>query len=149
MFWVHRLVSIDFFCNEPATTEIYTYRHTLSLHDALPNEAGRAAASRWQCATSYRVPSYRRVPDVGAGLDARHPLQGRIDVVLDGAVAADAEIGAERLGDGIRPEPVVQEVPAPAGAPVVGGDARPPRPADLVVPPRRPPPADGAVADTP
>src|SRR3546814_16962225 len=110
MFWVHRLVSIDFFCNEPATTEIYTYRHTLSLHDALPNEAGRAAASRWQCATSYRVPSYRRVPDVGAGLDAGHPLQGRIDVVLDGAVAADAEIGDERLGDGIRRAPVVQEV---------------------------------------
>src|SRR3546814_18022461 len=25
-----------FFFNEPATTEIYTYRHTLSLHDALP-----------------------------------------------------------------------------------------------------------------
>src|SRR3546814_18007463 len=25
-----------FFFNETATTEIYTYRHTLSLHDALP-----------------------------------------------------------------------------------------------------------------
>src|SRR3546814_5939394 len=25
-----------FFFNVPATTEIYTYRHTLSLHDALP-----------------------------------------------------------------------------------------------------------------
>src|SRR3546814_16218340 len=25
-----------FFFNEPATTEIYTYGHTLSLHDALP-----------------------------------------------------------------------------------------------------------------
>src|SRR3546814_17828170 len=25
-----------FFFNEPATTEIYTYWHTLSLHDALP-----------------------------------------------------------------------------------------------------------------
>src|SRR3546814_2172602 len=25
-----------FFCNDTATTEIYTYGHTLSLHDALP-----------------------------------------------------------------------------------------------------------------
>src|SRR3546814_18134008 len=25
-----------FFCNDTATTEIYTYCHTLSLHDALP-----------------------------------------------------------------------------------------------------------------
>src|SRR3546814_12360905 len=28
-----------FFFNDPATTEIYTYRHTLSLHDALPISA--------------------------------------------------------------------------------------------------------------
>src|SRR3546814_7856021 len=27
---------IIFFFNDPATTEIYTYGHTLSLHDALP-----------------------------------------------------------------------------------------------------------------
>src|SRR3546814_15099619 len=26
----------SFFFNDPATTEIYTYLHTLSLHDALP-----------------------------------------------------------------------------------------------------------------
>src|SRR3546814_13382080 len=25
-----------FVCNDTATTQIYTYRHTLSLHDALP-----------------------------------------------------------------------------------------------------------------
>src|SRR3546814_14813543 len=28
--------SVVFVFNEPATTEIYTYLHTLSLHDALP-----------------------------------------------------------------------------------------------------------------
>src|SRR3546814_14281991 len=28
--------SVDYFFNDTATTEIYTYRHTLSLHDALP-----------------------------------------------------------------------------------------------------------------
>src|SRR3546814_15251294 len=27
---------VFFFFNDPATTEIYTYRHPLSLHDALP-----------------------------------------------------------------------------------------------------------------
>src|SRR3546814_919999 len=37
---------IFFFFNDPATTEIYTYRHTLSLHDALPIWlAGREAAA--------------------------------------------------------------------------------------------------------
>src|SRR3546814_15188123 len=29
-------LSCAFFFNDPATTEIYTYLHTLSLHDALP-----------------------------------------------------------------------------------------------------------------
>src|SRR3546814_5724232 len=28
--------SVVFFFNDPATTEIYTYRHTLSLHEAVP-----------------------------------------------------------------------------------------------------------------
>src|SRR3546814_17826416 len=27
---------LSFFCNDTATTEIYTYGHTLSLHDARP-----------------------------------------------------------------------------------------------------------------
>src|SRR3546814_9122218 len=30
------LLSFAFFVNDPPTTEIYTYCHTLSLHDALP-----------------------------------------------------------------------------------------------------------------
>src|SRR3546814_877954 len=30
------VVLLVFFFNDTATTEIYTYRHTLSLHDALP-----------------------------------------------------------------------------------------------------------------
>src|SRR3546814_11115905 len=33
-----------FFFNDPATTEIYTYRPTLSLHDALPISAAGGAA---------------------------------------------------------------------------------------------------------
>src|SRR3546814_17490663 len=35
------IVGFCFFFNETATTEIYTYLHTLSLHDALPISAGR------------------------------------------------------------------------------------------------------------
>src|SRR3546814_13462618 len=30
------IITYFFFFNDTATTEIYTYRHTLSLHDALP-----------------------------------------------------------------------------------------------------------------
>src|SRR3546814_12304632 len=33
------IISFFFFFNDTATTEIYTYGHTLSLHDALPISA--------------------------------------------------------------------------------------------------------------
>src|SRR3546814_13062727 len=36
MFCDGAMVYICFFFNDTATTEIYTYLHTLSLHDALP-----------------------------------------------------------------------------------------------------------------
>src|SRR3546814_19171528 len=39
------LLVVVFFFNDTATTEIYTYRHTLSLHDALPI-ASQASSSR-------------------------------------------------------------------------------------------------------
>src|SRR3546814_14520784 len=38
MMMIRSLVTYFFF-NDPATTEIYTYLHTLSLHDALPISA--------------------------------------------------------------------------------------------------------------
>src|SRR5881396_4425987 len=38
---------VFFFFNDPATTEIYTVRNTLSLHDALPISAPRPATGRW------------------------------------------------------------------------------------------------------
>src|SRR3546814_6583942 len=37
----------DFFFKDTATTEIYTYCHTLSLHDALPICWTRADIERW------------------------------------------------------------------------------------------------------
>src|SRR5213075_3546191 len=39
--WFCVCVVFFFFFNDTATTEIYTTRHTLSLHDALPISAGR------------------------------------------------------------------------------------------------------------
>src|SRR3546814_19754973 len=38
-------VNLIFFFNDTATTEIYTYWHTLSLHDALPISASKR---RWR-----------------------------------------------------------------------------------------------------
>src|SRR3546814_13398819 len=35
--WREDRSAICFFVNVPATTDMYTYSHTLSLHDALPN----------------------------------------------------------------------------------------------------------------
>src|SRR3546814_14576475 len=40
------LLFVFFFFNDTATTEIYTYGHTLSLHDALPIFEQLAAAFR-------------------------------------------------------------------------------------------------------
>src|SRR3546814_661516 len=52
LFLVH--LHLFFFFNDTATTEIYTYLHTLSLHDALPISAN-----------GYRRQSYRPVPSNG------------------------------------------------------------------------------------
>src|SRR3546814_16508463 len=41
-------VGLDFFCNEPAATAIYAYRHTLSLHAALPSWRAQQIAATVQ-----------------------------------------------------------------------------------------------------
>src|SRR3546814_19971440 len=44
---IYTMSNTDFFFNDTATTEIYTYLHTLSLHDALPiSGPGAGAAAR-------------------------------------------------------------------------------------------------------
>src|SRR3546814_3911777 len=51
-------MSLFFFFNDPATTEIYTYSHTLSLHDALPISIAarsRRARSRLPAPTGPRA----------------------------------------------------------------------------------------------
>src|SRR3546814_15178763 len=66
-----------FFFNDPATTEIYTYCHTLSLHDALPiYSTARACPSRSPrpCSrpqTAEQLSSYGRddgLSDIGGNL---------------------------------------------------------------------------------
>src|SRR3546814_19681787 len=48
---------VIFFFNDPATTEIYTYGHTLSLHDALPIYSAAVVAAGVDSATAVsRVP---------------------------------------------------------------------------------------------
>src|SRR5213075_3570401 len=43
------LLFFFFFFNDTATTEIYTTRHTLSLHDALPISAGCCCCPATRC----------------------------------------------------------------------------------------------------
>src|SRR3546814_20738321 len=55
------LRSLLFFFNDTATTEIYTYCHPLSLHDALP--IWRRPGSRPRSMTHRRDPGLRRDDD--------------------------------------------------------------------------------------
>src|SRR3546814_19744214 len=48
-------VLLVFFFNDTSTTEIYTYCHTLSLHDALPILTMRAVGSRAEIRRSVDV----------------------------------------------------------------------------------------------
>src|SRR3546814_19205072 len=57
-------VVFSFFCTDTATTEIYTYGHTLSLHDALPisprrSPGSRAPPRRWRSVPPRTVPGPR------------------------------------------------------------------------------------------
>src|SRR3546814_1863636 len=48
------------FCNSPAATEIYTYLHTLSLHDAFPVVTVKV---NWPCAVSPSGQTIVRLPE--------------------------------------------------------------------------------------
>src|SRR6059058_1236552 len=64
-----------FFFNDPATTEIYTSLHTLSLHDALPISAPLASGTTYTATVSGSVQS-------SAGRSEEHTseLQSRNDI---------------------------------------------------------------------
>src|SRR3546814_11720551 len=63
-------MSVFFFVNATATTKIYTYGHTLALHDALPISLFRAAWARNCTAKENRNELYRRMiaPSMLTGL---------------------------------------------------------------------------------
>src|SRR3546814_5847205 len=70
-----------YFFNDPATTWIYTYRHTLSLHDALPI----SLSLQWQF-----LPDNTVQPYVGVGLNYTHFF----DTQTRGALAgSDLKLG--------------------------------------------------------
>src|SRR5213075_3607559 len=58
-----------FFFNDTATTEIYTTRHTLSLHDALPISRRRPARDRR--AVPWRRPAVARSEEHTSELQSR------------------------------------------------------------------------------
>src|SRR3546814_4229750 len=66
-----------FFFNDTATTEIYTYRHTLSLHDALP-------ICRWPLCGDQRL---------GVRL-----LRGKSEIAIEFIGAFTAEITGQHFG---------------------------------------------------
>src|SRR3546814_15795657 len=84
-----------FFFNDTATTEIYTYRHTLSLHDALPI---------WQ-----RSHCVSKGPHVAGTADARGTRTGRAGIGL-GFAASVAERSRGRGDVGVRESPRDREI---------------------------------------
>src|SRR3546814_18423830 len=79
------VLGVFFFFNDTATTEIYTYLHTLSLHDALPISIGIGHPSEieFPFAEKRRLPGRRR----------RETLQSRAGGCIVGG-------GITRLGEG-------------------------------------------------
>src|SRR3546814_16305245 len=132
-----------FFCNETATTDIYTYLHPLSLHDALPiSPAARSAAGRRS-----RV---RTVADGHADLEhARHRLHaGQCPRAGDGVVAPSRGADAAPRQPSHRPRHAAECRMSPRrrrgrlrAVPATRSDASeyPPAPA-AYTPPHAPPP---------
>src|SRR3546814_19241076 len=69
-----RLFSVSFiFCNYPGTTEIYTSRQTLSLHDALPIYAGLLRATKGRAQSTQEPAVHPGDTDIDIGGDAVRP----------------------------------------------------------------------------
>src|SRR3546814_10905291 len=64
-----------FFFNDTATTEIYTYLHTLSLHDALPISAAGGRLDRVG-----RIARDRRLHRLAPRVHRRHRRQQRLGI---------------------------------------------------------------------
>src|SRR3546814_13356761 len=80
------------FVNDTATTEIYTYLHTLSLHDALPISKMLALSSMWLSSRSGGLQQPPDARDEGVEAGRRRDRGGG-----GGAVAEAADRKSTRL----------------------------------------------------
>src|SRR3546814_16945954 len=85
---------IIFFFNETATTEIYTYLHTLSLHDALPVST-RTISARPGRGTSSGCPAQMKT-----GGPERPPVSVFIGPMVSGGPAFVVAVRHGQLGAG-------------------------------------------------
>src|SRR3546814_16558322 len=96
------IFTLLFFFNEMATTEIYTYFHTLSLHDALPislRERAHAGLGHRRAARRHREQGKPRMrgrrmvdrPAQHVGLE-HHPRAAARRGVVDGAVPVGRDV---------------------------------------------------------
>src|SRR3546814_6361731 len=93
---------VFFFFTGTATTEIYTYGHTLSLRDALPISAGRAGQRRQlaqpdpgRAGEGLRLPAVQAAPGAVAGV--RHARRAGRRMARQQAAPADAHPRQRRV----------------------------------------------------
>src|SRR3546814_11685022 len=109
-----------FFFNDTATTEIYTYCHTLSLHDALPICASRALVSRpssaartaGQVGGAMLIPGPKPVAALGkAGPAVSRAIQGAVGgaAVRDSDTSGLPEAGIGAVANVVLP-PIIGKI---------------------------------------
>src|SRR3546814_15421648 len=85
-----------FFFNVPAPTEIYTYGHTLSLHDALPISVTRLGEGDDAVSGELGTLNARRLADGFYRLRLTgRDISGRVSVT---SIAIELRSGADKLG---------------------------------------------------
>src|SRR3546814_484455 len=114
-----------FFFNDPATTELYTYGHTLSLHDALPisGDAGGTGHPHRQIEAVAIGPDLARLEIFDTGADQEIALAALVDRAADLGfqfrdVAGEilGQRGGDQLGEaGALAEPEEQIAADPVG----------------------------------
>src|SRR3546814_16915199 len=90
------------FCNETATTEIYTYGHTLSLHDALPSFEAREVRALAALENARRIAIAERRDEIALHLrlagEKRLIDRGIVETRHRPGVEPERARGAEAIG---------------------------------------------------
>src|SRR3546814_17616262 len=74
-------IYVFFFCNHPATTEIYTYVHTLSLHVALPSWKRQHHERTYRKGGKPRLAHQKAVVDEAGEVDDDQDREGNVPEV--------------------------------------------------------------------